>query len=98
VQLSLYSAVTWIKPARESLKRLTGQTAYWENKSQSQQYHVVITKEYAEQLENTIHLFKKKTGSKKELLLTFVTLNGVKLNMYSRELVAAEVILKDLFD
>jgi hypothetical protein len=32
--------LTWIKPVREQLKRLTIKTAYWENQSQSQQYHI----------------------------------------------------------
>ena len=160
--------LTWIKPAQESLKRLTGATAYWENKSQSHQYHIwagnafesicfkhidsiakalgiqhlvmgvsgwrlvskpgeantgaqidmlidrndsamnicemkyyaepfVIEKNHFAQLEQKLAVFKRKTGCKKELLLTFVTVHGLKLNMYSRELVVAEVILDDFF-
>jgi AAA+ ATPase superfamily predicted ATPase len=159
--------LTWIKPAKEALKRFTGPTAYWENKSQSHQYHIwsglayesicykhiesitkilkiqhlvmgvhgwrvmgngensgaqidmlidrndnainiiemkyyndvfAIDKSYAAELEHKLTTFQTITGCKKELLLTFVTVHGVKLNMYSREWVAAEVILDDFFD
>jgi hypothetical protein len=158
--------LTWITPANEALKRFTGPTSYWENKSQSHQYHIwagsafeaicykhidtiaraleiqhlvmgisgrrlvgdsensgaqidmlidlndntinicemkyyagpfVIDKPYATQLEQKIAIFRNKTRCKKELLLTLITVHGMKLNMYSRELAVAEVSLDDLF-
>ena len=49
----------------------------------------VIDKGYSVKLENKVERFREVVGNKKELFLTFVTTNGVKLNMYSRELVDA---------
>ena len=57
----------------------------------------VIDKTYAKTLQHKLDCFRKVVGKKKELFLTFITVNGLKLNMYSRELVEAEVGLEDLF-
>lgn len=64
-------------------------------------YHTdpfVIDKSYSEKLQYKMDCFQKHIGKKKELFLTFISVYGVKLNMYSRELVTAEVLLEDLFE
>jgi hypothetical protein len=55
----------------------------------------VVSKDYAQKIEDKVQGFKTQTA--KELSATFISVNGVKLNMYARELVMAEVILDDLF-
>lgn len=58
----------------------------------------VIQKDYAKQLQNKIDLFCEKTKIKKQILLYFLTLNGLKKNMYSEEIVAGEITADVLFE
>jgi len=64
----------------------------------SSQDSFVITKSYAEKLQNKINVFKKKIGTTKEILLTFITLNGLITNKYSTELVNHHIKFSDLFE
>lgn len=57
----------------------------------------IITKEYAEKLKNKIKIFKDKTGTKKETLLTFITLSGLIENKHFNELVNLSVDIRELF-
>ena len=55
-----------------------------------------IDKDYSRRLQNKIDAFREETGSKNNLLLTFITSYGVKQNMYSGR-VQAEVMHDQLF-
>ncbi|HLD45170.1 MAG TPA: hypothetical protein VJC18_07015, partial [bacterium] len=57
----------------------------------------VIDKEYAQNCQNKIQVFKEKTKTEKDVLLTFITLSGVKNNAYKKAMVDSEVVLRDLF-
>lgn len=57
----------------------------------------VIKKDYASVLQNKLHVFKKQTGTNKQLLLSMVCANGLTDNPYSDELVCGVVTLDDLF-
>lgn len=56
-----------------------------------------ITKDYAENLENKIAVFKQQTRSKKQIFLAMISANGIKETKYSDELVQGVVTLNDLF-
>lgn len=56
----------------------------------------IITKDYAEKLKNKIEIFKNRAGEKKEILLTFITLNGLAKNNYAKELVNNEINFSEL--
>ena len=56
-----------------------------------------IEKEYQQNLLNKIEAFRKTTGTRKTLQLTFITTFGVKKNMYSSR-IQRQVILDDLFN
>lgn len=57
----------------------------------------VINKEYAKKLQSKIEVFKKVTGTNKQIFLAFISANGLKKNKYSDELVSGVVMLDDLF-
>ena len=57
----------------------------------------VIKKDYASVLQNKLHVFKKQTGTGKQLLLSMICANGLSDNPYSDELVCGLVTLDDLF-
>lgn len=65
-----------------------------EIKFSSREYE--IDKAYQKNLIDKIELFRKSTGTKKNLRLTFITTFGIKQNMYSSR-VQSEIILDDLF-
>ena len=56
-----------------------------------------ITKEYAESLKRKLAVFKCRSKVKQDLLLTFITLNGLKNNKYKEQLVRASITWQDLF-
>lgn len=56
----------------------------------------VIDKAYAKKLQHNMALFKKITGTKKQLFLLFISANGVTPSMYSEEIVSYVVTLEDL--
>ncbi|MEZ2440925.1 ATP-binding protein [Chitinophaga sp. RCC_12] len=56
-----------------------------------------IDKSYATELENKLHVFKEKTGTKKTLFLTMVTTYGTKDNVYKTGIIQNEVTMEDLF-
>ncbi|MEI6900563.1 MAG: ATP-binding protein, partial [Bacteroidota bacterium] len=56
-----------------------------------------IDKKYAGELRSKIDVFRKATGSRKNLFLTMITTFGMSENDYSRELVQSSLILNDLF-
>lgn len=57
----------------------------------------LIDKKYSRNLLSKLDIFKKRIKTKKQLFLALVTVNGVKANTYSDDLVAAEVTLDDIF-
>ncbi len=56
----------------------------------------VIDKQYAKNLQNKLAVFKKVTGTKKQLFISMVSANGIKPTMYSEELIKGVVTLADL--
>ncbi|OGT32063.1 MAG: hypothetical protein A3E87_10990 [Gammaproteobacteria bacterium RIFCSPHIGHO2_12_FULL_35_23] len=57
----------------------------------------VISKEYAEKLQDKLEIFRKVTRTKKQLFLAFIASSGVKKNKYSEALINKTVTLEDLF-
>ncbi len=58
----------------------------------------VIDKTYADVLKKKIEIFKKVTRTTKQIFLTLISLNGIKENQYSKELVHDVVTLSSLFE
>lgn len=58
----------------------------------------VITKAYAEALENKMIVFKKRTGTEKNLFWGLISANGLKENIYAEQLITSTVTLDDLFE
>jgi hypothetical protein len=56
-----------------------------------------IDKSYAKDLKSKLDVFQSKTITSKQLSLALITVNGVKKNLWSEELVSNQVELKDLF-
>ncbi len=56
-----------------------------------------INKKYAEDLRRKREVFRKATGSRKNIFITMITTFGVENNSYSNELVANSLTLEDLF-
>ncbi|MDF1795351.1 MAG: ATP-binding protein [Coxiellaceae bacterium] len=57
----------------------------------------IIDREYAEKLQSKVDVFRKVTGTKKQIFIAMISANGVKNNKYSKELLSATVTLEDLF-
>ncbi len=57
----------------------------------------VITKEYAEKLQQKLETFRRVTRTKKQLFLVIISANGMKKNKYSEKLINSVVTLDDLF-
>ncbi len=57
----------------------------------------VIDKPYAKNLQCKLDVFQSKTKTSKQIFLVLITVNGVKKNLLSEELVTNQVDLKDLF-
>lgn len=57
-----------------------------------------IDKKYKQELENKLDVFHDKYKTRKHLFLVMITIFGLKVNDYSKEIVANEVILSDLFE
>jgi len=57
----------------------------------------VITKEYSKKIKQKVETFKKITKTNKQIFIALITLNGIKQNRYSKELIDNSVILDDLF-
>lgn len=58
----------------------------------------VIDKAYAQEIQNKIEVFRKKTKTKKQLFFSMITTVGLKPTMYSEELVVSEALLDHLFE
>jgi len=56
-----------------------------------------ITKNYAEELQHKVTLFKKKSKTNKNVFITMLTANGVKNNEYYLSVITNELNLSDLF-
>ncbi len=56
-----------------------------------------VTKDYAANLRTKRAVFREATGTKKSVFITMITCFGLNANMYSDELVQAEILLDDLF-
>lgn len=58
----------------------------------------VITKSYAAELQNKMNIFLMQPSIKnKSLFLTLITVRGITNNIYAKEMVQNQVVLKDLF-
>jgi hypothetical protein len=57
----------------------------------------VIDKDYAQQLQRKLDVFRRVTQTRKSLFLTLVTTFGVRKNSYATDLVASEITMEDLF-
>ncbi len=57
----------------------------------------LIDKSYAENLKRKLDVFKKITGTTKQLFLVLISANGIKKNKYSEELITNIVTLDELF-
>ena len=58
----------------------------------------VISKSYAENLRNKLHVFAETTATKKHLFLIIIATFGIQPNEYSTELIDQVLTLDDLFD
>lgn len=58
----------------------------------------IITKEYANKLQQKLETFKKVTRTNKQLFLVMISTKGIKKNKYSDELISGVVTLDDLFE
>jgi uncharacterized protein len=56
-----------------------------------------INKEYAQQLERKIKIYREQTRTKKQIFLAMITSSGLKQTLYSDKLVDQVVSLEDLF-
>ncbi len=57
----------------------------------------IITKEYAQKLQQKLEIFKKTIRTNKQLFIAMIAPYGVKKNTYSEELLSGVVTLDDLF-
>lgn len=57
-----------------------------------------ITKEYVEALKRKIDVFKEQTRTKKQLFLTFISVNGIKNNYYAEDMISGIVTLDNFFN
>lgn len=57
----------------------------------------MIDKRYADELRHKRETFRRVTGTKKSLLVTLVTTNGLRNNQYARELVDKSLTMDALF-
>lgn len=58
----------------------------------------VIQKSYSMELDTKLHVFKERTGTRKQLFLTMITTYGVKANEYKVNLVSNDLTMEILFD
>ena len=57
----------------------------------------VIDKQYAATLLNKKEVYKKRTGTQKQIFIAMISANGIKPSMYSEEIVSGIVTKDDLF-
>jgi len=57
----------------------------------------IIDKQYATILRNKVEVYKKHTGTQKQIFIAMISANGLKPTMYSEELVSSYATLDDLF-
>lgn len=57
-----------------------------------------IDKPYANNLLNKIEVYKKQTLSGKQIFVAMISASGIKQNTYSKELIANQAMLSDLFE
>jgi hypothetical protein len=56
-----------------------------------------IDKQYAKELMNKVEVFKKKTGTNKQIFIAMISANGLRPTMYSEKLISGCVTLNDIF-
>lgn len=56
-----------------------------------------ITKEYLDNLQKKMTVYKEQTGTKKQLFLAIISANGIKNNYYAEQIVSGIVTLEDFF-
>ena len=57
-----------------------------------------IDKSYAKKLLNKVEVYKKLSGTNKQIFIALISANGLKPSMYSEELISGIVTLVDLFE
>jgi AAA+ ATPase superfamily predicted ATPase len=57
----------------------------------------VLVKDYVEDLKRKIEIFKKRTRTKKQIFLAFITVDRIKNNFYAEDMIDGCVELEDLF-
>jgi AAA+ ATPase superfamily predicted ATPase len=57
----------------------------------------IIDKAYADILQNKVAVFKEQTRTTKQIFVAMITANGLKENLYAKELIHSVVTLNDLF-
>jgi hypothetical protein len=57
----------------------------------------ILDKNYAEQLQRKIDVFKAKTKTTKDIFVAFISASGLKHSLYSEDIVSATATLDDLF-
>ena len=57
-----------------------------------------IDKKYARELANKVELFQRETGTRKSVMLTFITTYGLSENAHSNEMVQEELTMDVLFE
>jgi uncharacterized protein len=60
-------------------------------------YPFIISKNYAEELQNKISVFKQETGTRKSVFLTMITTMGIKSGSYYSGLVQNELKMDTSF-
>lgn len=75
--------------------RLDGAINLCEIKYSNKQFS--IDKSYAQEILKKMEVFKKQTKTKKQLFFSMITTMGLKLTMYSEEIISNEATLDDLF-
>jgi AAA+ ATPase superfamily predicted ATPase len=57
----------------------------------------VITKEYMNDLQRKVTVFKERTNTEKQLFLSIISASGLKNNFYAQDLISSTATLEDLF-
>ena len=57
----------------------------------------VLVKDYVEDLQRKIDIFKKRTRTKKQMFLALITVDKIKNNFYAEDMIDGNVDLEDLF-
>jgi AAA+ ATPase superfamily predicted ATPase len=57
----------------------------------------ILDKQYAQKIKNKLNVFKKITGTNKQLFFSMISASGINKSIYSEEMIDSTVMLDDLF-